>query len=236
METPAPPWRTARKQPRRQLSQELIVETGLRILDDEGLEAVSMRRVAQELNTGPASLYAHVANKEELLELMYEQVIGEIELPAPDDPRPWQEQIREIVRNSQRTLARHGSIAATVMAGVPTGPNSMRMAERMLGVMLGGGIPKRVATMAMDRLAMYITADVYESSLYQSMWRASGKEREQFVTDYFGQIREYFLSLPPERFPHLSASVEEMLEGDGDERFEFGLDLIIAGIEARLKS
>src|SRR4051812_33822069 len=75
-EVPAPPWRKRRKvaPPRQPLSQDLIIDTALRVLRAEGLDAVSMRRVAQELDTGPASLYAHESNKEELLELMLDRI------------------------------------------------------------------------------------------------------------------------------------------------------------------
>ncbi len=82
---PTPPGRRPRKAatPRRPLTQEAIVETAIRVLDAEGLEAVTMRRVAQELGTGPASLYAHVSGKEELRELMLDRVAAEIKLPSP---------------------------------------------------------------------------------------------------------------------------------------------------------
>ena len=90
---PEPPWWTPRKAPtpRRALSREAIVATALDVLRAEGMDAVSMRRVAAELGTGPASLYAHVTGKDELLDLLYDQVVGAIPLPEPD-PARWQEQ------------------------------------------------------------------------------------------------------------------------------------------------
>ena len=82
---PDPPWRTPRKPPtRRTLSREAIVEAALGVLRKEGVDGLSMRRVAVELSTGAASLYAHVANKEELVELLYDEVVGEIPIPVPD--------------------------------------------------------------------------------------------------------------------------------------------------------
>src|SRR3954469_14089866 len=127
---PPPPWRKARKpvQLKRQLSQDLIVETGLRILDAEGLDGLSMRRVAQELDTGPASLYAHVANKEELLELIFDRVLGEIELATPEPGRCW-EQVREYALESHRVLSSHTDVARAGLAAVPTGPNGLRAGE-----------------------------------------------------------------------------------------------------------
>ena len=118
---PPPPWRTtAKKQPRARvaISQDLIVETAIRVLDAEGLDAVSMRRVAQELETGAASLYAHVANKKELLDLVFDRIVGEIELPAPGPAETWREQIRELGVTMHATLSAHADVAR-VMSQAP---------------------------------------------------------------------------------------------------------------------
>ena len=94
---PEPPWWTPRKAPtpRRALSREAIVATALDVLRAEGMDAVSMRRVAADLGTGPASLYAHVTGKDELLDLLYDEVVGTIPLPVPD-PARWQEQATQL--------------------------------------------------------------------------------------------------------------------------------------------
>ena len=85
VDLPEPPWRRRSKKTRRQvLDRDRIVEVALRIIDEEGIDGLSMRRIAEELDTGPASLYAHVSGKEELLDLVLDRVIGEIELPEPD--------------------------------------------------------------------------------------------------------------------------------------------------------
>ncbi|MBO3752366.1 TetR/AcrR family transcriptional regulator C-terminal domain-containing protein [Streptosporangiaceae bacterium NEAU-GS5] len=228
---PAPPWRTPRKTGRQPLSQDMIVATGLRILDEEGLEALSMRRIAQELGTGPASLYAHVANKEELLELIFDQVSGEIDIPEPD-PARWAEQLREACRSIYRVLTEHGDVARVPLSNIPTGPNSLKVSEGLLAIMLAGGVPPQIAAWGLDRVYLYVTADVYEGSLYTVKQRASGLPPEEFVADYFGQIRQYFSRLPPDRFPAITGNIDVLMGGDGDQRFEFGLDLLIRGLES----
>ena len=139
---PVPPWRKARKvsAPRTVLSRDLIVATSLRILDAEGLDALSMRRVAQELGTGPASLYAHVENKEELLDLIYDEVMAEIRVPEPE-PERWLEQLREMALDAFRVLRAHADIAKIGLANIPTGPNGLRVAEAQMAIMLAGGVP-----------------------------------------------------------------------------------------------
>ncbi len=234
-EIPAPPWRAQRRSTpaRKPLSRDAIVDAALALLDREGLDAVSMRRVAEELNTGAASLYAHVANKDELLELAYDRVLGEIELPEPD-PARWREQILEIARESYRVLGAHSDIARVSLANVPTGPNSVKVAEAMLGVLISGGVPPQQAAWAVDRIALYISADAYEGSLYQSRQRASGKPVDEFVADFFGQVHDYYRTLPPDRFPYLNRYADVLVQGDGEVRFEFGLELLIRGLDRYL--
>jgi AcrR family transcriptional regulator len=183
-----------------------------------------MRRVAQELGTGPASLYAHVANKEELLELMLDHVAAEIRLPEPD-PARWQEQIKEVAREARRVWTSYGDISRVSLANIPTGANHLRVAENMLAIMRAGGIPDQIAAWFVDRLALYVDADAFEGSVYQARLR-EGWDAEH----YFGQIGGYFRSLSPERFPVITSMVDRLMAGDGDERFEFGLDLLVHGL------
>ena len=229
-ELPVPAWkRTRQPSARPQLSRELIVDTAMKLLDADGLEGVSMRRVAEELGTGPASLYAHVANKEELLELLLERVVGEVEMPEPDPVR-WQEQLLEIGRHMHRIYSAHRDIAAVSLAIIPTGANALRIAEGMFAIMLSGGVPPKVAGWALDRLALYIAADAYEESLIANKQAASGKSMEEFFSEYLVGIREFYENLPPDRFPNIAAHVDELMGGDGDDRFEFGLDMLIRSL------
>ncbi|MFC6929926.1 TetR/AcrR family transcriptional regulator [Actinomadura yumaensis] len=109
---PTPPGRKPRKAApsRRPLTQDGIVAAAVRVLDAEGLDGVTMRRVAQELDTGPASLYAHVSGKDELNELMLDRVAAEVRLPEPD-PERWQEQVKEVAREVRRVWQAHADIA-----------------------------------------------------------------------------------------------------------------------------
>jgi AcrR family transcriptional regulator len=233
--TPAPPWRRTRSPKlKRQLSLDLIVETGLRILDAEGLDALSMRRVAQELDTGPASLYAHVAGKEELLELIYDRVLGEIRLPERD-PGRWKEQLREYALEVHRVLAAHADVARAALATIPTGDNSLRAGDFLYGLLIEAGMPPREASLAMDRLSLYIVGDAYEGSVHYARMRAAGiDDPGRYFEMYIGQIASYYRSLPAGRFPHLSKHVDDLIADDGEARFRYGLDLLLDGMAARM--
>ncbi|ADG88216.1 TetR/AcrR family transcriptional regulator [Thermobispora bispora] len=233
---PAPPWRKRRKpaQPKRQLSLDLIIEAGLRILDTEGLGALSMRRVAQELDTGPASLYAHVANKDELLELLYDRVLGEIRLPERD-PARWKEQLRAYALEMHRVLKAHRDVARAALATIPTGENSVRTGEFVFGLLVEAGMPPREAAVALDRLSLYVVGDAYEASLHHARMRAAGfTDKREYFESWIGQIKSYYRALPPERFPHLTKHVDDLVDAGGEERFRYGLELILDGIEARM--
>jgi AcrR family transcriptional regulator len=222
---PEPPWWTPRKTtaPRRSLSRESIVVAALKILRAEGIDAVSMRRVATELGTGAASLYAHVAHKEELLELVFDEVVGEIPLPDPD-PSRWQEQIRQLWIDSHTALARNGDIARVALGRVPVGPNAMRISEVTMAILRSGGVPDQAVAWAVDIVGLYVAANAVEGALYAS--QQAGREPES----YWRQIDGYFAALPADRFPNTVALRPLMMTGDGEERFAFGIDLIIRGL------
>lgn len=226
-EIPPPPWRRPRKdaRQRRPLSQELIVDTAMRILDAEGLDALSMRRVALELRTGPASLYAHVANKDELLELLVDRVVGEIEVPAPE-PGRWQEQIIESARAAYGVWTRHPGIARAALANIPVGPNSLRFGEATLAILRAGGVPDQPAAWFLDRLSLYVLADAFDESLH----RERGRRTPEGTQDHLAQVRAYYSALPPDRFPTITSMVGPLISGDGEDRLEFGVELMVRGL------
>jgi len=119
MSFPSSAWLGERKPVRRRLSAEAIVAAGLEILAADGLDAVTMRAVAGKLDTGAASLYAHVKDKNELHLLMLDEVIGEVEVPEPADPERWQAQVKEFCRNAYAALTRHPGMASVNIGTIP---------------------------------------------------------------------------------------------------------------------
>jgi AcrR family transcriptional regulator len=225
---PRPPWKGPERERRRHtLSVEAIVDAALQVVDTEGFDALTMRRVAQALGTGGASLYAHVDGKDALIELVMDRVIGELEVPWPPDPERWTEQIKECVRGMRAVFAGHRDIARGALARIPTGPHAMEKMERMLALMRAGNLPDQAVAFAADLLSLYATAVAYEDSLY----RSRGWNEEDMVS-YIGELHDYFANLPAERFPHTVALAATLTSGDGDERFEFGLDMLLRGLSS----
>ncbi|MDE3134050.1 MAG: TetR/AcrR family transcriptional regulator C-terminal domain-containing protein [Acidobacteriota bacterium] len=213
--------------PRRQraLSQGAIVDAALAIIDREGLDALTMRTVAHALGTGPASLYAYVGSKEQLVELVVERVIGEVRIGGEPDPARWSEQIKETAREMRRVFASHGDLARASFGRIPVGENALRGGEWMMAVMRAGGLSDRVTALAVDLLSLYVMGVAYEDGL------ARGTDPEQAL-DFIDQLRTYFASLPADRFPNFVALADEATAGDENSRFEFGLEVLVRGLEA----
>jgi len=230
-EIPVPPWkRTRTTAPARiVLTRDLIVDAALRLLDRDGLDGVSMRRVADELGTGAASLYAHVANKEELLDLVLDQVVGEVEVPD-ENLRALLVELLPVGMRMYEVYGAHNDIAAVSLANIPATPNALRAADRLFAIMLAGGVPARVAGWALDRLALYVAADAYEGSILLKRQRESGMNPQEFMDDMVHGYRRYYASLPADQFPTITAHLEDLSNGTSAERFAFGLDMLIRSL------
>jgi AcrR family transcriptional regulator len=227
---PVHPFRGIRRDPKAReripLTVERIVDAAFEIMAKEGFEAVSMRRLAQQLGTGPASLYAHLSGKQELDALIIDRMASEVQIPDPD-PQHWQDQVAQVLRDVRAAMLRHPGVARAVIANVPTGGDAMLVSDRLMGLLLSAGIDRQVAAWACDLLPLYVTAVAYEESVYLERG-GSEISRDELVD----QLRTYFRSLPQQTFPHLVASAVELTSGSGDERFEFGIRVILAGIAA----
>ncbi|WP_158675499.1 TetR/AcrR family transcriptional regulator [Nocardia stercoris] len=236
---PAPPWhengeRWPWKQPRPKpkvkepLSLDRIVDAAMKIVDHAGLDALSMRRLGDELQTTASALYAHVADKDELLDLMFDRVMGEVELPDPD-PDDWQEQLKQYARESVRVLVGHRDLAKITIGRVPFGPNGIRTIEQMLALLRSGGLPDRIAAYAGDLLGSYLGVMAIEQAMRRE--QADNGEDTDLAT-ITAQMRTYMESLPAEHFPNIVALAGPLTEGGTDDRFELGLDIIVRGLSS----
>jgi AcrR family transcriptional regulator len=202
-----------------------VLNTALRLVDRDGLDTLSMRRVAQELGTGAASLYAYFANKEELLEQLLDRIIGDIPLPVAGTG-DWAGEVKRSCFASRAVFVAHRDLVKVARVNTPVGPNSLRYTEAILAVLRGAGIPDRIAAWGMDQLALVIVADAIETAV-----RAEhGRRTEADAAPYLAQVSEYLANLPADEFPNLVAMAPAMIEGSSDERFEFAIDLMVDGL------
>jgi AcrR family transcriptional regulator len=234
------PWQQPTRKPvRTSLSRARIVEVATAIIDAEGTEAVTMRRIATELETGAASLYAYVSGKDEVLALVHDEVMTELVVPDLD-PLSWQESIRVFARAAYDVYKRHQDLARMSFGTVPAGEHSLDMTERLLAKLTSAGVPVHLAGVLLDRLALYIGADAFEGWILGNRFKPTADDPRPPVersADWKAQVQAYFDGLPADRYPTLRLQSAEMFGGDeaGLDRFVLGVDLLIAGVERMLE-
>jgi AcrR family transcriptional regulator len=203
------------------------VQTAIRLLDDEGLDALSMRRIAEELDTGAASLYWHVGSKDGLLDLIFDQVIGEVEVPEPD-PGRWDDQLKDVARAVRAVILRHRDIVRISIGRIPMGPSALRVSEGLFAILRAGGIPDQLAVTAHHLLFAIINGFTLDETTELGV-EIEGPPGDQAAD----AARAYIAKLPAERFPNLRAVGEHFHYADRNQSFELLIDLFVDGLAAR---
>jgi TetR/AcrR family transcriptional regulator, tetracycline repressor protein len=229
---PAPPFQrvpdrgtTRRRDP---ITREEIVDAALRLLDAEGLEGLSMRRLAEELDTGASSLYWHVGSKDGLLDLVFDKVIGEQRVPDPD-PARWQEQLKEVAHTMRATILQHRDIVRISIGRVPMGPNALEYSDRVLAIMRAGKVPDQLAVLGHHLLI----AAVNGFTLDETGAGDAAPLDQSTLDEGAAMARNYLASLPAERFPNLVALADHFTVSDPDVRFQLLVDLFVDGLAKR---
>jgi len=230
--TPPPKGGRAGRADKPQLSRDAIVAAAMRIVDSEGLDAVSMRRVAQEFGTGAASLYAYVANKDQLLDLLFDWVMGEIADRWPrtaPTAQNWRELAKGMVRLAYEVMSEHRDLARAFQGRVPFGTNGLRMVEVQLAIMRAGGISDEMAAYAGDLFGQFVVSTVIEHEMWRTRDAVADEER---FAERIREIRDYLAALPEELFPNTVAMAEPIMaqKPEGLDRFELGLEVMLRGI------
>lgn len=199
----------------------------LALVEEHGLEALTMRRVATELHVTPMSLYNHVSDKAELVDLMVDFIVGDIVAGAADDRGDWIAHIRASARRSYRIWRAHSGFARVYCEGVTVGPNGLANIERNIRILREAGFTDQDAADAFLVLYRYVI-----SSLVVAPAKPVGLRDRATRSDGSGQdrINKYFSALPADQIPNVTATAAYM---SGDD-FEFGLDILLAGLQARL--
>ncbi|MGY0497233.1 GNAT family N-acetyltransferase [Nocardia sp. FBN12] len=141
------------------LSRDLVIETGLRILDTDGSGALTMRRVAKELDTGAASLYVYVAHRDDLLTGMLDHVLSQVTVPAEGD---WRARVTRLVESAIEALGRHDGLALVAFGRFPITEHAVGLREQLLGLLREGGADAVTAGWAGDLIYRHIAAEAVE--------------------------------------------------------------------------
>lgn len=204
------------------LSKQRVVVEAVRLADREGVDGLSMRRLAGALGAGAMSLYYYVASKEELLDAMIDIVFEEIELPP--EGTDWLSAMRRRAASARQVLARHPWAIGLMESRASPGPANLRHREAVTACLRRAGFSVVMATHANWLLDSY----VYGFALQEA---SLPFDTAQELTEMAGDV--YLPQLPPDEFPYLNESAAALMAAGYDpaEEFMFGLDLILAALE-----
>ncbi|MFC6326281.1 TetR/AcrR family transcriptional regulator [Microbacterium koreense] len=203
------------------LSKERLVAEAIRMADRDGVDQVSMRRLATALGAGAMSLYHYVANREELIDAMIDVVFSEIDLPTGDD---WQTAMRHRAESTRAVLARHPWATVLMESRTMPGPANLRHREAVTACLRTAGFSVVMATHANWLLDSY----VYGYALQVASLPFDGPEQ---LADAAEDV--FLPQLPPEEFPYLNESATELVAAGYDpaDEFAFGLELVLGALE-----
>jgi AcrR family transcriptional regulator len=210
---------------REPLTRQRIIEAALRVMDEEGLEAVTMRRIGRHLGVEAMSLYNHVRDKEDILDGVCEQVLAEFRVP---EARDWVEAARLGAREYRRLLLAHPNVI-TLMSerkGPFTNPDSLRAYEFALDLLRTAGLSEPDAVKAFHTFGGYILG--YVMMELGPMVGGPGDEAHALAHQEMARV------LDSADLPRLREAFPHILDCDVEEQFDFGLDLLIEGLRARV--
>jgi len=232
-----------KKQPRsasaagqERLSADRIVAVAVEQLREHGYDAVTMRSIARELGTGPASLYAHVANRAELDQLVVGWVCGQWQVPDPD-PERWDDQVRTSMIELLDVYRANPGVARCTLGMIPLQPSLLMVTERLVALLKAGNVSDQHCAWFVDVASLYVASVAVEEDIWRERHRGQDPDEANAVEHQtedavVAEVRTVFASLPTQHFPLLSAMAETMTTGSADERFAFGVDLLVGGLKA----
>jgi AcrR family transcriptional regulator len=205
------------------LTREGIVRTALGIMRSDGLEKTTMRRVAQELDTGPASLYVYVRNTADLHAAMLDELLGEVDLAPATARGPWQERLADILTSYSLVLFANPGLAQSALVSRPSGPNYLNLVEGLLALLKTGQVPGASAAWGVDLLLLVATSVAAEHGTRE---RAAGAEDEH------NALVAAVLGADPARHPEIARLGAALVSGAGLERLAWEFQVLIAGVAA----
>jgi TetR/AcrR family tetracycline transcriptional repressor len=221
--------RTDRRRKRQTLDQSQVVRAALTLLDEVGLDQLTMRRLAERLGVKAASLYRHVRNKDELLALLGDEISAEI--PLPRSVGSWRDQLTEMAWNVRRGLLAHRDAARVLADTPPAGPRRLRHIEAVLRVLRTTGLKDRDVTRAAYHLNNFVTEFASDEGRFAAYAAVAGSSRRKILAE----VRRQFNSLPPDEFPTLVMLADYLTEDAQDDLFQFGIDMCLRGIQSLAK-
>lgn len=226
-----------RRGPKPRYSVTQVVDAAIAVADAEGLQAISVRRIALELGVSPMSIYTYVPSKAELVGLMFDMVLGETSHPPP--PEDWREALTNIAYDRWRLSERHPWMMDLALHRPPLGPNLLARQEAALRILDATGLDELTKDMVIDVLHSFLVGALLQAREAREAERLSGLTDAQWFA-----MAEPALSarLDPAKFPNVLRLRDAWLTADKGifadpmARFRFGLKVVLDGIEALISA
>jgi AcrR family transcriptional regulator len=227
------PWNRSAEPKSAGLSRETIVAAAIEIADEEGIEAVSIRRIATKLDARPMSLYTHIEHKGELVDLMIDEAMGETVLPG-EVPADWREALREIAHRTRAAARAHPWLIATTFRKPLLGPKALRHVDQSLAAVSSLDLPferKRAVLLSIDTYTLgYVRWEILSP---HKLHRCGDGGDEPSTAQLNAYLAEQVAS---GEYPHLAAiAKKDLTYGVKAETFEVGLEWLLAGIAAEVE-
>jgi AcrR family transcriptional regulator len=211
------------------LNRDAIVDRALAIADDEGIDAITIRRISKEFGVTPMALYWHVANKDELLDAMGDRIFASVQLSADDETVPWDDRLREIVAALVGAFRQHPTCTELVYRRIFASPDGREIAERTLRLLRRAGFGQRetadIGTYALQTAVMLVSADPC----------AEVGRTEEAVAAELDEKRAALGQLPADDYPFVREMAEDLLHcNDLDAYYRLGVDLFVSGAREQL--
>jgi AcrR family transcriptional regulator len=203
------------------LSREVIVSSAVSLLRSEGLERLTMRRLAASLDTGAASLYVYFRSTGHLYAALLDELLGEVDLSQSEPGEPWQDRLASVIASYVQVLFEFPSVARLSVFTRPTGPNSLRMFETLLTLLNEGGVEPGAAAWGADLLVLYATSTAAEHST---------REENPGTPDDESDMALALSEVSADVYPRLHELRDTLLAGAPTERFRWGIDVILSGL------
>ncbi len=204
------------------LTREGIIATTVDLMRAEGLERVTMRRLAKELDTGPASLYVYVRNMAELHAAVLDELLGAVDLSPATADGEWRDRLVRILTSYTSVLFEYPGLAQSALVARPFGKHYLKLLEALLALLDEGGLEPDRAAWLVDLLLQFATATAAEHA-----HRAPG-DTAQSEADWQA-LATVVRDVSPRTHPHIAALGPRLLSGSPQDRLAWGFDVLIAG-------
>ncbi|HEY1623274.1 MAG TPA: TetR/AcrR family transcriptional regulator C-terminal domain-containing protein [Streptosporangiaceae bacterium] len=208
------------------LTREQIVAAAIELADEDGIDALSIRRIATKLGVGATTLYWHIKNKDDLFSLMYDSTTAEIELPEPTGD--WRADLRTVALRTHESHARHRWI---ILLGIQPsiGPSLRRYAEFIDRVLAPLGLDRQARTDTIAIVNDYISGFAHRETAWERL-----RERAGLTGDQWHERLDSYLAQARATDPEFAAMIQSRLHLTSQENFELGLDCVLDGIASRI--